>query len=247
MDPTKSIVALESLVAVAGTLLIWNFLWPRLAADAARQHLFAIRDKLFLIALHNENGVRFNSDAYRARRKRINAMIHSIGHLNLWALCGIALVELVTSGFKRRNISSQFPEAGLEPDAIKKLHAIDKETKIATLKYFTLRSPLSSGLVFVLITVGVFLYVMFVKIRRAFEARGNSIREPIFCVNEEEINPSVAKEVITIRRRIRQSIATEVSAVVERADEFDEEESEQFPTPSMMPSLGRHFRPLQHR
>lgn len=205
MDAQHATVALQTLLALAGFLFVWNVLLPRHAVESARQRLFDIRHRLFMLALRQESGLTFQSPAYQSSRRSINAMINALASFNVWVLFGMVASDLCRGGLKKRD-NTFAPEGQTTPEQKLALASTEKQVALAVAKYFYFRTPLASTLAIIVIAVAAVTYFFARYLKRACERRG------LF-----NFNPVAA-----VRARIQQGVAAEMKFLIRRVSEFDE-------------------------
>ncbi|HKM68299.1 MAG TPA: hypothetical protein VJX70_14105 [Candidatus Acidoferrum sp.] len=74
-------VALKSVSALIALWFFVYYLWRDYRIDAFREHLFSIRDRMFMYAA--EGNIRFDHPAYTSTRTRANLLIRHGHHLTL--------------------------------------------------------------------------------------------------------------------------------------------------------------------
>ena len=207
MDPQHAFAALQSLIALVGVLFLWQVLWPRLVIDAARQRFFAIRDRLFLIALEQQGGVTFRHLGYEELRKQINSMINAAHGINGWGFLVMLPYDVLRGTFKSRSqatVVSSNPEISEAAAAV--LQPIERELRIQTAKLLLLRTPLLGIVTLFVTAMAIGTYVSWRSIKAIQKGRAQS---------SEKIK-------VIVQTRVQRSIAKEVSRVVRRADEYED-------------------------
>lgn len=204
MDAQHATTALQTLIALAGFLFVWNVLWPTHAADTLRQNLFSIRHKLFLSALRGEGGLSFEALAYRSTRASINAIINAAGVLSTWGLLFMALNDFRKGTLKKMSNS---PSASVPMTDEQRAALAPTQNAISTeiAKYLFFRTPLlSTTLAACYIFCGI-IYLCYRYVRRVCERRG------FF-----NFNPAAV-----IRAQVKQSVTKEMTTVIRHVNEFD--------------------------
>jgi hypothetical protein len=83
---TSEYRALEFCIATAVFICVWQLGWKRLALDALRQSIFRVRDKLFIDAAYERDGLTLDSEAYRATRDHLNNVLRFCHRCTAWNL-----------------------------------------------------------------------------------------------------------------------------------------------------------------
>lgn len=134
---------------------LWNFFWKDYAIDSFREKLFSIRNEFFLMALHKESGLNFDSDVYQNFELLLNTTIrygHRLSLLNgfifkliNWLSFSTVKVETIFN-YRFRNSIEELKNKN--PSLHKEMTLLKAKYEMAVIKYFLS----TSILFFILIT-----------------------------------------------------------------------------------------------
>lgn len=82
----QAMLALSSVISLAGLAWLLLWLWRDYCIDAYRQRLFALRDELFDLASASAHGLSFPSPAYAQLRATLNGLIRFSSKVDLVAI-----------------------------------------------------------------------------------------------------------------------------------------------------------------
>lgn len=92
---SKTVLAVQSCIALAVLIYVWMQIWPKLRIDVFRQEMFGIRNELFLYAASGK--ISFTHPAYRLLRKSMNGYIRYGHRLGLFSMA-VTTIEWRLSG-----------------------------------------------------------------------------------------------------------------------------------------------------
>jgi hypothetical protein len=145
-DVANAIVALAGLAAL---LCLFYGPWQAVCTNLSRQIIFERRDRLFDMALAGR--LDFDSEAYRATRRRLNGLLR-FAHTLTWQ-------ELVVAAYFNQKVKSKIPDwradlASLPPDVRKDVEELVRECAATLIGMMALKSLLIGPVVFV-VAIGI--------------------------------------------------------------------------------------------
>jgi hypothetical protein len=109
----SDIVAIKSAISLLLLALFVQYLWRDYRIDAFRDHVFSIRDRLFMYAA--TGGVAFDHPAYTILRNRMNVMLRYGHEFTLFRLVAVALFHRGILTTKSRDFSQWEEALGILP------------------------------------------------------------------------------------------------------------------------------------
>jgi len=170
-----------------GLMLLWVFVfyfWRDYRVDAFRDHVFSIRDRLFLFAARG--GVSFDDPAYTCLRYRMNVVLR---YAHRFTLTGFFVTLLHPSRFPSfdRTRWEGALKANADPDTCERLREFDTILSIAILQLMLYRSFL--------------LYLLLRPILRFVEPREVMRSSPNVVSSVEQVEAEALEE--EARRRAK--------------------------------------------
>jgi hypothetical protein len=138
--------AIVALAALAALLSLFYGPWQTVCTNLSRQIIFERRDRLFDMALAGR--LEFDSEAYRATRRRLNGLLR-FAHDLTWQ-------ELVVAAYTKQRLNPKLPDwradlESLPKDVRKDIEELVRECAATLTGMMALKSILIGPLVFVIL------------------------------------------------------------------------------------------------